>query len=53
VLGFAIPLGLGASWVGTAFDRVTQVGRWARWLTAAVFLAIGGWFTARATLGLF
>ncbi len=53
VLGFAIPLGLGASWVGSAFDRVTQVGRWARWLTAAVFLAIGGWFTARATLGLF
>ncbi len=53
VLGFAVPLGLGASWVGTAFDRVTQVGRWARWLTAAVFLAVGGWFTARATLGLF
>ena len=53
VLGFAIPLGLGASWAGTAFDRVTQVGRWARWLTAAVFLAIGAWYTARATLGLF
>lgn len=53
VLGFAVPLGLGASWVGTAFDRVTQVGRWARWLTAAVFLAIGAWFTARSTLGLF
>jgi cytochrome c biogenesis protein CcdA len=53
VLGFAVPLGLGASWVGTAFDRVTQVGRWARWLTAAVFLAVGAWFTARATLGLF
>jgi cytochrome c biogenesis protein CcdA len=53
VLGFAVPLGLGASWVGTAFDRVTQVGRWARWLTAAVFLGVGAWFTARATLGLF
>jgi cytochrome c biogenesis protein CcdA len=53
VLGFAVPLGLGASWIGTAFDRVTQVGRWARWLTAAVFLAVGAWFTARATLGLF
>ena len=53
VLGFAVSLGLGASWIGTAFDRVTQVGRWARWLTAAVFLVVGGWFTARATLGLF
>jgi cytochrome c biogenesis protein CcdA len=53
VLGFAIPLGLGASWAGMAFDRVTQVGRWARWLTAAVFLAIGAWYTARATLGIF
>jgi hypothetical protein len=32
---------------------VTQLGRWARWLTAAVFLAVGAWFTTRATLGLF
>jgi len=53
VLGFAIPLGLGVRWVGTAFDRVTQVGRWGRWVTAVVFLAVGVWFTARATLGLF
>jgi cytochrome c biogenesis protein CcdA len=53
VLGFAVPLGLGASWMGTAFDRVAQVGRWARWLTAAAFLGVGAWFTARATLGLF
>jgi cytochrome c biogenesis protein CcdA len=53
VLGLAVPLGLGASWIGSAFDRVAQLGRWGRWLTAAVFLGVGAWFTARATLGLF
>lgn len=53
VLGLAVPLGLGASWIGTAFDRVAQIGRWGRCLTAAVFLGVGAWFTARATLGLF
>lgn len=41
VLAFAILLSYGAQSVGKLFNRLTQIERWARWLTGILFILIG------------
>jgi len=49
VAGFAVLLAGGASWLGAALDKVQVFERWARRVTAAVFLAVGVYETLRST----
>ncbi len=41
VVIFAVVLAFGARWLGTVFERVTQVERWMRVLTGVVFIGVG------------
>jgi cytochrome c biogenesis protein CcdA len=41
VLVFGIALGLGARWVAQGLHRLTQIERWLRYATGAVFIAVG------------
>ncbi len=41
VVVFAIVLAFGARWLGKLFERVTQVERWMRVITGAVFVGVG------------
>lgn len=41
VFGFAVLIALGAQWVSKAFKRVAQFEKWARRITAAVFIVVG------------
>jgi len=41
VVIFAIVLAFGARWLGKLFERVTQVERWMRTVTGAVFIGVG------------
>jgi cytochrome c-type biogenesis protein len=50
VVGFALLLASGAAWLGAALDRVQAFERWARRLTALVFLGVGIYETVRSTL---
>ena len=50
VVGFAVLLAMGVRWLGSAFDRVQQLERWARRLTAVVFIGLGVYETLRSTL---
>lgn len=52
VIGVALVLATGAATVGRIFDQVTRFERAARLFTAVVFIAVGGWFTLRYTIGL-
>jgi cytochrome c biogenesis protein CcdA len=47
---FAVLLASGAGWVGAAIDRVQVFERWARRVTAMVFIAVGVYETLRSTL---
>jgi len=47
---FAVLLAAGAGWLGTALDRVQIFERWARRITAVVFIAVGVYETLRSTL---
>jgi len=47
---FAVLLAAGAGWVGAAIDRVQVFERWARRVTAIVFIAVGIYETLRSTL---
>ncbi len=47
---FAVLLAAGSRWVGTAIDRVQVFERWARRVTAVVFIAVGTFETLRSTL---
>lgn len=47
---FAVLLAVGAGWVGTALDRVQVFERWARRVTAVVFIVIGAYETLRSTI---
>jgi cytochrome c biogenesis protein CcdA len=44
VFVFASLLGLGAQWVGKAFNKLTQIEKWARRVTAGIFIAVGVYF---------
>jgi len=50
VVIFSVFIALGAGWVGTAFDRLTGFEKWARRITAMVFIAVGVYETLRTTL---
>ena len=50
---FAVLLAAGAGWVGAAIDRVQVFERWARRVTAVVFIGVGIYETLRSTLFLF
>jgi len=52
VAGFAVLLAAGAGWLGTALDRVQLFERWARRVTAVVFIGVGVYETLRTTLNL-
>ena len=38
-------VGLAGQWVGTAFNRLTQIERWIRTITGVVFLLAGLYYT--------
>jgi cytochrome c biogenesis protein CcdA len=50
VAGFAVLLAIGGSWLGRALDRIQQLERWARRVTAVVFIGLGVYETLRSTL---
>jgi cytochrome c biogenesis protein CcdA len=41
VFVFAVLIGLGAQWVGKAFNKLTQIEKWARRVTGVIFIAVG------------
>jgi len=41
VVGFAIVLAFGARWLGKAFSRITQIEKWMRAATGAIFIGVG------------
>jgi len=47
---FAVLLAAGVGWVGAAIDRVQVFERWARRVTAVVFIGVGIYETLRSTL---
>jgi cytochrome c-type biogenesis protein len=47
---FAVLLAAGVGWVGAVIDRVQVFERWARRVTAVVFIAVGIYETLRSTL---
>jgi len=52
VVGFALLVAFGARFVGRAFDRMTQVERWARRATGLVFIVVGLYMLLAYTLKL-
>jgi len=44
VLAFAVLLAAGASWVGKAYNKLTQVELWARRITGVIITAVGIYF---------
>jgi cytochrome c biogenesis protein CcdA len=45
VVGVAIVIAMGAKYVGTIFDRLSTIEKWARRVTAVVFIGVGFYFT--------
>jgi cytochrome c-type biogenesis protein len=45
VLGFALVIALGGQSLGRAFGKLSQIERWARWLTGGVFIGVGIYLT--------
>ncbi|MBD3331550.1 sulfite exporter TauE/SafE family protein [candidate division GN15 bacterium] len=45
VVGVAIVIAMGAKYVGTVFDRLSTIEKWARRVTAVVFIGVGLYFT--------
>ncbi len=52
VLVFGIALGVGARWVAVGLHRLTQIERWARYATGAVFIGVGIYLTLVYILGI-
>jgi cytochrome c biogenesis protein CcdA len=50
VIVFAVLIATGARWLGAALDRVQVFERWARRVTAVVFIGVGIYETLRSTL---
>ncbi len=46
VVAFAILIAIGAKWVGTAFNKISVFEKWARWITAIVFILVGSYLVA-------
>mgnify|MGYP000088416741 CR=1 FL=1 len=45
VFGFAVLIAVGSQWVGSAFNRLAQLEKWARRVTAFLFIMIGIYFS--------
>jgi cytochrome c-type biogenesis protein len=45
VLGFALVIALGGQSLGRVFGKLSQIERWARWLTGGVFIGVGIYLT--------
>ena len=45
VILFAFLRALGTGAVGRVFDRLSQIERWARWITGAIFILVGTYYT--------
>ena len=44
VVVFAFLIALGRRSVGAAFNKLTVISRWARWVTGLIFVGVGGYF---------
>jgi len=53
VFAFAILIGLGAQWVGRAFNKLTQIEKWARRVTGGIFVLVGIYFSLAYIFGVF
>lgn len=53
VLVFALLIAFSAQSVGKAYNVLTAMERWARWVTGSVFILIGIWFTLRYVFEVF
>ena len=49
VAGFAVLLAVGVGWLSAAINRVQSFERWARRVTAVVFIGVGIYETLRST----
>ncbi len=45
VIGFAFVLSFGANTISRWFNAATQFEKWARWVTATIFMGVGFYFT--------
>jgi cytochrome c biogenesis protein CcdA len=52
VVGFAVLIAFGARFVAKAFNSLTVVERWARRLTAIIFIVVGVYMTITYTFGI-
>jgi cytochrome c biogenesis protein CcdA len=52
VVAFALLVAFGAGFIGRAFNRLTQFERWARRVTAVVFLLVGAYYTVNYLIGI-
>ena len=52
VVVFAVLIALGAKWVGKAFDKIRIFEKWARSITAVVFILVGIYYSLIYILGL-
>jgi cytochrome c biogenesis protein CcdA len=50
---FAFIMAFAAQHVGKAFNKLTQIERWARYITGAVFIAVGVHFCLRSIFELY
>jgi hypothetical protein len=46
VVAFAILIAIGAKWVGTVFNKISVFEKWARRITAVVFILVGSYLVA-------
>jgi len=44
VFGFAVVVAFGTRYLGTVFDKMTLLERWARIITGVIFIAVGIYF---------
>ncbi len=52
VVGFAVLIAFGTRFVAQAFNRLTVVERWARRVTAIIFIGVGIYMTIAYTMGI-
>ena len=51
VIVFAVLIALGTRSIGTAFNKITQIERWARRITGVIFLGVGIYFSLAYIFG--
>jgi cytochrome c biogenesis protein CcdA len=53
VFVFALIIAFSAKSVGQAFHILGKIEKWARWITGAIFIGVGVWFSLRYVFGVF